>query len=88
MARKVVILSRVAGMDLALETLPVENIIPPDLRAVTSVSDFMDRLPDFDNHFAKLNKEAQSNSRVLRFVGVVSGVPGKDGRSSEVKLKR
>jgi homoserine dehydrogenase len=45
-ARKVVILSRVAGLDLSLETLPVDNIVPAELRSVVSAEEFMARLPD------------------------------------------
>lgn len=86
-ARKVVILARVAGIDLQLETLPVENIVPPELRAVETAEDFMDRLPDFDGYFDKLNKKAHAKQEVLRYVGVVSDSPGTTGRSCEVRLR-
>jgi homoserine dehydrogenase len=86
-ARKVVILARVAGMDLQLETLPVENIVPPELRAAETAEDFMDQLPQFDAYFDKLNKKARARQEVLRYVGVVSQSPGTTGRSCEVRLQ-
>ncbi|KAI8927842.1 homoserine dehydrogenase-domain-containing protein [Entophlyctis helioformis] len=82
-ARKVVILGRVAGMDLSLDTLDVENIVPAPLRAVASADEFMAKLPEFDDHFAHLNAAALQDGSVLRYVGVVDA----KGQSS-VKLVR
>ncbi|KAI9105019.1 hypothetical protein DFS34DRAFT_224427 [Phlyctochytrium arcticum] len=70
-ARKVVILGRAAGLPLSLDTLPIENIVPAELRDVPSADDFMSRLPEFDNHFGKLNDEAFKSGSVLRYVGLV-----------------
>ncbi|KAJ3077989.1 hypothetical protein HK102_004814 [Quaeritorhiza haematococci] len=83
-ARKVVILGRVAGVDLSLDTLPVENIVPESLRAVSTADEFMQRLPEFDSHFEKLKAEAAAEKAVLRYVGLVDPVNGK----SSVKLMR
>jgi homoserine dehydrogenase len=82
-ARKVIILGRVAGLDLTQETLQVENIVPEALRT-TSASAFMDTLPQFDQHFADLNDEATKAGQVLRYVGLVDPVEGK----SSVTLAR
>ncbi|KAJ3194806.1 hypothetical protein HK101_001867 [Irineochytrium annulatum] len=70
-ARKVVILGRLAGLDLSLDTLPIENIVPEVLRSVPSSSDFMARLPEFDTHFQSLNEQAKARGEMLRCVGVV-----------------
>ncbi|KAJ3114291.1 hypothetical protein HDU96_002299 [Phlyctochytrium bullatum] len=70
-ARKVVILGRLAGIPLSLDTLPVENIVPEALRGVPSSDAFMQQLPEFDSHFEKLNDEARKKGQVLRCVGVV-----------------
>ncbi|KAJ3189224.1 hypothetical protein HDU85_002849 [Gaertneriomyces sp. JEL0708] len=70
-ARKVVILGRVAGIDLDLSTLNVENIVPEKLRDVATAELFMDQLPTFDDHFAQLNQEAAKEGKVLRYVGLV-----------------
>jgi len=60
-----------AGLDLDLSTLNVENIVPESLRNVATADEFMSKLPEFDDHFAKLNEEAKSEGKVLRYVGVV-----------------
>ncbi|KAK3828401.1 MAG: homoserine dehydrogenase-domain-containing protein [Benniella sp.] len=82
-ARKVMILGRVAGLDLTQETLQVENIVPESLRTA-SASDFMATLPQFDQHFADLKDEATKAGQVLRYVGLVDPVHGK----SSVTLAR
>lgn len=83
MARKVVILGRLSGMNISLESLPVENIVPEALRTLATPDEFMAKLADYDDHFAKLNAEAAANNQVLRYVGVISP----KGKSS-VELKR
>ncbi|KAJ3415142.1 hypothetical protein HDV05_005422 [Chytridiales sp. JEL 0842] len=70
-ARKVVILGRVAGLKLDLNSLHVENIVPEALRSIASADEFMAQLPSFDGHFKKLNEDAQKRGEVLRLVGVV-----------------
>ncbi|GJJ75922.1 hypothetical protein EMPS_08280 [Entomortierella parvispora] len=82
-ARKVIILGRVAGLDLTQETVNVENIVPEELRNLPT-SEFMEKLPEFDAHFEKLNQEAIQNGQVLRYVGLVDPVHGK----SSVTLAR
>ncbi|OMH84626.1 Bifunctional aspartokinase/homoserine dehydrogenase 1, chloroplastic [Zancudomyces culisetae] len=68
-ARKVVILARLSGVDVELKDLDLENIVPSELREVNSVEEFMQRLPEFDNYFAELNNSALENNQVLRYVG-------------------
>ena len=84
-ARKVVILGRLAGLSLSLDTLSVENIVPQPLQQVESADAFMSRLPEFDAHFEALNKEALESGSVLRYVGVVDA---KKPEASSVKLVR
>ncbi|KAI8324340.1 homoserine dehydrogenase [Martensiomyces pterosporus] len=83
-ARKVTILGRVAGLDIGTDTLPVENIVPEALRGVATAEEFMSRLPEFDDHFKKLNAEALAAGSVLRYVGMVDAAGGQ----SSVKLAR
>ncbi|KAJ3040961.1 hypothetical protein HK097_002416 [Rhizophlyctis rosea] len=80
-ARKVVILGRVAGIPLDLSTLPVENIVPSELRSIPTSEEFMAKLPEFDDHFTQLNESAKKEGAVLRLVGVVDPKGG-----SSVKL--
>lgn len=39
----------------------------------------MSKLPEFDNHFAKLNSEALKEGQVLRYVGLVDVQGGQSG---------
>jgi homoserine dehydrogenase len=78
----------VANIDLSLESLPVQNVVPPELRSCQSISEFMDRLSEFDDYFDRMNADAATRGEVLRYVGVVQDAPGKNGRTSEVALKR
>ncbi|KAJ1936256.1 Homoserine dehydrogenase, partial [Linderina macrospora] len=69
---------------IGTDTLPVENIVPEALRSVATADEFMARLPEFDDHFAKLNAEALESGSVLRYVGKVDVAGGQ----SSVKLAK
>jgi bifunctional aspartokinase / homoserine dehydrogenase 1 len=77
-ARKAVILAREAGLDLELEDLEVESLVPPAL-ADASVDEFLDRLSDFDAPMAERVRQASSQGTVLRYVADVD-VHGKAAR--------
>lgn len=62
----------------------MENIVPGPLQTVASADEFMAKLPEFDDHFAKLNEEAKKENQVLRCVGLVDVKGGQSG----VKLLR
>eukprot|EP00884_Botryococcus_braunii_P021858 jgi/Botrbrau1/8356/Bobra.0046s0017.1 len=67
-ARKVTILGREAGLNLELENVPVESLVPEPLRAVASVAEFMERLPQFDGDLAARMEAADAAGSCLRFV--------------------
>ncbi|CAO3617834.1 unnamed protein product [Cunninghamella echinulata] len=81
-ARKVTICGRLAGLDLDLSTLSVENIVPKPLQTVATAEEFLEKLPEYDNDFAKLNEDAKKEGQVLRCVGVIDFV----GNETGVKL--
>lgn len=66
-ARKLVILAREAGRELALEDVAVESLVPEGLRQ-SSVDDFMARLPEVDAAFAGRLAAARTAGNVLRYV--------------------
>ena len=70
-ARKVVILGRLAGYNLDVSSLPIDQIIPGELSSLKTPQEFLNRLPDFNKYFHDLNSAAISKGHVLRFVGVV-----------------
>ncbi|KAI8061439.1 homoserine dehydrogenase-domain-containing protein [Gongronella butleri] len=78
-ARKVTICGRLAGVDLDLSTLPVENIVPGPLQTVASADEFMAKLPEYDAHFAQMNEDAKKEGQVLRCVGLVDVQGGQSG---------
>ncbi|KAI9029918.1 homoserine dehydrogenase-domain-containing protein [Phycomyces nitens] len=78
-ARKVTICGRLAGLDLDLSTLEIQNIVPEPLQKVATAEEFMAQLPSFDGHFEKLNEEAKKENQVLRCVGLVDMKGGKSG---------
>ena len=52
------------------------SLIPAALEGIQTGDEFIARLPEFDDEFAKLRKEASGENKVLRFVGVVDVTGG------------
>ncbi|HET7461149.1 MAG TPA: bifunctional aspartate kinase/homoserine dehydrogenase I [Longimicrobium sp.] len=69
-ARKVVILAREMGLRIELADVELEGLVPPALQG-GGVDDFLARLRDHDDAFARLAGDAQARGERLRFVGVV-----------------
>lgn len=85
-ARKLVILAREAGRELALEDVDVENLVPPPLRDV-SLEEFLARLHELDAPLQQRLDDARAQDRSLRYlaqldrngharVGLVAPEPG------------
>ncbi|EEB08025.2 homoserine dehydrogenase [Schizosaccharomyces japonicus yFS275] len=69
-ARKVTILSRIAGLDIeSPEAFPVHSLIPEPLVTAASADDFMAGLPAFDASIAAVREAAEKEGKVVRFVG-------------------
>jgi aspartokinase/homoserine dehydrogenase 1 len=75
-ARKVVILAREAGLDVSMEDVPIDSLVP-DALTECSVDEFMAKLPDYDDEMTGRLGEAAARGEVLRFVGVVDRATGK-----------
>lgn len=52
------------------------SLIPAALEGIATGDEFIKRLPEFDEEFDKLRKEASEENKVLRFVGVVDVAGG------------
>jgi len=76
-ARKLVILAREAGRELALEDVQVESLVPASLRQA-SVDDFMARLGEVDAGFDAQLAKARAAGNVLRYVAKLDA----EGRAS------
>ncbi len=71
-ARKLVILARVAGLQIeGTSSFPVQSLIPKELESAASSADFMYRLPDFDADMEDLRDKAAKEGKVVRFVGSI-----------------
>jgi aspartokinase/homoserine dehydrogenase 1 len=69
--RKLVILAREMGLDLELEDVRIESLVPESLRE-GSVEEFLNRLVEHDQAMVDLLMEARGRDEVLRYVGVVN----------------
>ncbi|KAG2634197.1 hypothetical protein PVAP13_2NG221500 [Panicum virgatum] len=83
-ARKVIILARESGLTLELSDIPVKSLVPEALASCSSADEFMQKLPSFDEDWAKQRSEAEAAGEVLRYVGVVDAV----NQKGQVELRR
>lgn len=83
-ARKVTILARECGVDVELEDVSVQSLVPEALRGCSTADEYMTRLPEFDSEMNAQLKEAEDAGDCLRFVGVVDVANG----CGSVQLRR
>lgn len=69
-ARKALILSRELGVDMELEDIAVENLVPENLREV-DVNAFLKQLPEANDKYEALKKAAEASGQVLRYMAVI-----------------
>ncbi len=69
-ARKLVILAREMGLDLELDEVRIESLVPESLRQCT-VEEFLDTLSSYDPTMTDRFDQANGRDEVLRYVGVV-----------------
>lgn len=70
-ARKILILSREAGLAMELEDVIVEDLVPEDCRGEMTVESFFKKLETHNNFYEKLLAEADSNNEKLRYMAVL-----------------
>lgn len=69
--RKLVILAREMGLELELNDIRIESLVPENLR-MGSVEEFLENLPQHDEAMTDRVKQARARDEVLRYVGVVN----------------
>lgn len=69
-ARKLTILARQMGLELEIKDVEVEGLVPESLEGA-SVEGFLDGIDAIDERIEALYREAESEDRVLRYVGSV-----------------
>jgi aspartokinase/homoserine dehydrogenase 1 len=80
-ARKILILARVAGVKLHLEDISINSLVPKEAESASTYEEFMSILSAHDNSFTSLLSEATIKNEKLRFVASLE-----DGHAN-VKLK-
>ncbi len=70
-ARKILILSREAGLSLELGDIGIQNLVPEDCRDAKSVDDFLAALEKHDNAFEQLRADASARKEKLRYMAVL-----------------
>ena len=75
-ARKLTILARTIGMEIAgppsPTIFPIQGLIPKALANVQSGEDFLTGLPAHDDEFDEMRSAAKKNGKVLRYVGSIN----------------
>ena len=66
--RKLLILTREAGLKLEFENIDIQNLVPKEARSVDTVEQFFDILEEHDDEFTKLYEEAASENKKLCYI--------------------
>lgn len=72
-ARKLLILARESGMQLELENIVIENILPKACQEAPDIPSFFEALKANDEHFEHLRKEAEEGKQLLRYIATLEG---------------
>jgi len=66
-ARKILILSREVGLEMELDQVEIENILPEECMKASSVDEFLNLLEKYNNEFESRKKVAEEKQMALRF---------------------
>jgi aspartokinase/homoserine dehydrogenase 1 len=70
-ARKVLIIARESGLELELEDIELESVIPEELASIEDAQTFMQRLPELDQSISEKVKTAEDNQKVLKYIAKI-----------------
>jgi aspartokinase/homoserine dehydrogenase 1 len=66
--RKLLILTREAGLKLEFENIIIQNLVPEEARKVDTVEEFFDILKEYDDEFTELYEDAKANDNKLCYI--------------------
>jgi aspartokinase/homoserine dehydrogenase 1 len=66
--RKLLILTREAGLKLEFENIDIQNLVPEEARKVDTVEEFFDILKEYDDEFTELYENAKANDDKLCYI--------------------
>jgi len=70
-ARKALVLAREADLAMELDDIHVEAVVPEQLAAIEDASEFIEKLPDFDQEFQQKIDQAEQKGQVLRYIASI-----------------
>jgi aspartokinase/homoserine dehydrogenase 1 len=70
-ARKALIIAREAGMELELEDIVINKVFPPEFDDSGSTDEFLGKLPELDDYFAKKIDALKKEGKVLRMAASI-----------------
>ena len=72
-ARKLLIMARESDLQLELSDIEIESVLPDNFAQDCSIDDFMQKLPELDDDFARRVVQARAEDKVLRYIGSIEG---------------
>ena len=70
-ARKLLIMAREADLELELDDIQIESVLPEGFADGASIEEFMQQLPSLDEQFSQRVASAKAEGAVLRYIGSI-----------------
>ena len=69
--RKMLILARDSGHVIEMDDIQIQRVLPDACMTAPTVAVFYEELAKADDHFEKMKKDAESENKVLRYIGIL-----------------
>jgi aspartokinase/homoserine dehydrogenase 1 len=85
-ARKALILAREVGLDLSIEEVRVDALVPDELIAEDSIDRFFHRLAEYDPEMERKMARIRSEGKTLRYLARIEAAPEKGSTRPRVSV--